>query len=437
MAVANIWPDDASAPVLAPPAPTSAVPTFEIVTPGASLITGYIEYASERTDAPPVAHELMAVAMLSALAPRPRIPLANAIGGFRLVLWALYIVNSSEGRKTTVLELMKDILRAVLGSEALLEWEGSPQGFIQRLQARDGVSAVFTRDEYSGLLQQMNRGGHMAGMEQTLIRAYDGGVLENVRTRKKDRETGAMQADTDRVENPYLVTLSATTRDSFLSRATIDNVLDGFLARFIFVTGTATPRRIGAETPEMVAARNHLVTHAIAFRDYAAGIERVLPSDAVLDAMWALEQGWGKLAKASRRPDAAGPALKRLAESVLKTAALLAIDRSRVAGRSSVDIEVEDFTAARKMGQRWLASTLAVIEDLGATGFQRDCDAVTATVRHAADGISQSALYRRHRQLRKRDFDEILQALETQDVIRRVTPERDALGRPPVMFYAC
>lgn len=437
MTRAQVWPDDAPAPVLAPSEPTIIDPTFEIVTPGASLVTGYIEYASDRTDAPPVAHELMAVAMLSALAPRPRIPLSTAIWGFRLVLWVLYIVNSTEGRKTTVIDLMKDILRAVLGPEALLEWEGSPQGFIQRLQARDGLSAVFTRDEYSGLLQQMNRGGHMAGMEQTLIRTYDGGVLENVRTRKKDGDTGTTRADTDRVENPYLVTLSATTRDSFLSRATIDNVLDGFLARFIYVAGTASPRRIGAETTAMVEARNHLVVHATAFRDYAARVALVHPTDAVLDAMWALEQEWSTRAKASSRPDAAGPALKRLSESVLKTAALLAIDRSRVAGRAKVAIEAEDFEAADAMGQRWVHSTLAVIEDLGATAFQRDCDAVTATVRRREGGISQSELYRRHRQLRKREFDEILQALETQDVIRRVAPDRDALGRPPVMFYAC
>src|SRR5690606_26258741 len=146
----------------------------------------YVEYASERTDAPPEAHELMAAGMLSALAgPGVRLPLASKPRGYSLCLWTGYVVNSTDGRKTTTLDLAADLLRDVLGDEALIPWEGSPQGLIQKLQARDGKAAVFLRDEYSGLLAQINRGGHMAGLEQTFIRAFDGGRLENIRTRKK------------------------------------------------------------------------------------------------------------------------------------------------------------------------------------------------------------------------------------------------------------
>src|SRR5258706_598382 len=83
----------------------------------------------------------------------------------------------------------------------------------------------------------MNRsGGHMAGLAQVFIKAFDGGVIENIRTRKQ-KENGAFASDTDRVEQPYLPKLTASTWDSFTQRCTIDNVLDGYLARFTFVTG--------------------------------------------------------------------------------------------------------------------------------------------------------------------------------------------------------
>src|SRR5437660_1687500 len=76
------------------------VPSYVSVTPPESFVSRYVAYARQRTDAPPEAHELMAVGILSALAgPKPRVPLATSIKGLSLVLWALYIVNSTVGRK--------------------------------------------------------------------------------------------------------------------------------------------------------------------------------------------------------------------------------------------------------------------------------------------------------------------------------------------------
>jgi hypothetical protein len=403
-------------------------PPFRLSTINGSFVSEYVRYAGSRTDAPLEAHELMAVCVLSGLAgPMPRIPIATCVSGLGLTLWGMYIANTTTARKTTVIELARDIVLAILPGEAIIEWEGSPQGFIQHLQRRDGKPAVFMRDEYSGLLQQMNRGGHMAGLEQTFIRTFDGGVLENIRTRKRDRRTGAVHEDTDRVESPYLAKLTGSTWNSFVQRATIDNVLDGFLARFIFVTGIATPRPIGRLTPEMFAAREALIWRAQGFHERAQSMVLVNVKDDVLEALWKLEQEWSARANLTARPDAAGPALKRLAEAVLKTAALLAIDRTE---SPEPVILLEDFAAAHAMGMRWAISTIRLIEALGATTFQRDSDAVMDTVKRHPQGLKLSELYGRHRQLRKRDFDELLAALETQELIVRAQFKPNGRGRP-------
>ncbi|HEX5474968.1 MAG TPA: DUF3987 domain-containing protein [Vicinamibacterales bacterium] len=416
--------------VLDPPddhAPVDTPVPFALVTAPGSFVSDYINYASSRTDAPKEAHELMAVGLLSALAgPTPRIPIATAVKGWRLSLWTSYIVNSTMGRKTTVLDIARDIAVSVLTEQAVVEWEGSPQGLIQRLQDRDGQASVFLRDEYSGLLQQMNRGGHMAGLQQTFIRAFDGLVLENIRTRKKNKNTGEHEDDTDRVDNPYLVKLTASTWDSFVQRASIDNVLDGFLARFIFVTGIAEPRRVPRDTDAIGAARNRLVQRAHAFADRARQINRVDASDAVLDAFWELEQDWQRRAERCSRRDAARPALQRLAEAVLKVAALLALDRDK---ELRPRIETPDFDAAAAMGARWLASTLRLIEALGTSSFQKDCDALLDTIKQYPDGVLRSALYSRHRRHKVREFDEILTALEEQGWIRRAQKKGDGPGR--------
>lgn len=417
----------------APEAPTiEEAPPFAIVTPAASFVTRYIEHVSQRTDAPPEAHELMALGILSALAgPRPRIPIATSTRGDRLVLWTTYIVNSTIGRKTTTINFARDLLATVLGENAIIEWEGSPQGLIQRLQERDNQAAVFVRDEYSGLLQQMNRGGHMAGLEQTFIRSFDGRVLENIRTRKRNKTTGEWHRDTDRVENPYLVKLTGTTWNAFIARATIDNVLDGFLARFIFVTGSAAPRRPGSTTPAIEADWTALIQAGRDYYERARLIDVLNVDNDVLDASWALEQQWAARARQSTRPDAATPSLKRLAEAVLKVAGLLAIEDTSI---MQPCITLDHFRMARAMGERWITNTLQVIEALGATSFQREADAVADTVRQHPHGIKLSDLYRAHRRLKKRDFDEILSALETQEVIGRVEADHQGKGRPPVAY---
>lgn len=416
----------------AAPSPASYVSA----TPPESFVSRYVEYGRQCTDAPPEAHELMAVGLLSGLAgPSPRLPLAAGVQGMSLGLWVIYTVNSTMGRKSTVVSLAEDIALSVLGREAILYWEGSPQGFIQRLMRRDGRSAVFTRDEYSGLLTQMNRGGHMASLPQTFIRAYDGKPLENIRTRKRNKQTGQLEDDEDRVEEPHLVKLCASTWDSLVKRATIDNILDGFLARFVVFKGTAVPQRQKLATPEIEARRKALIDHARAFHQKAAALGKLEVDEEALELSWQLEQALAARAEECSQPDAAGPALKRLADSILKVAAILAIDGHTAAGVPRV--MVEHFNQAAKMGARWLDSTLELIETLGRTSFRQDCDGVLSIIRANPNGIALSKLYRKRRNLKKRDLDDVLAALETQEEIDRHQPEAAPgdKGRRPAVFY--
>ena len=106
---------------------------------------------------------------------------------------------------------------------------------------------------------------------------------------------------------------------------------------------------------------------------------------------------------------------------------LLSLDRAYIEG--------EDFTAAQPTGNRWMASTLGLVEDLGARSFQRNSDAEVATVRAHKGGISRSPLYGRQRGLPKRDVDELLSALETHSRYSAPTPTVTRRDPPPVMFY--
>src|SRR5262249_43275834 len=115
------------------------------------------------------------------------------------------------------------------------------------------------------------------------------------------------------------------------------------------------------------------------------------------------------------RPDAAGPAFKRLSETVLKVAGLLAIDE---VGFGEIPVvRAEHFEAARRLGDRWIASTLNLIDALGRTEFQQQCEALLVSVRSSTDGMRVRDLYRKHRKLTTREFNDVLAALQTQDEI--------------------
>jgi hypothetical protein len=211
------------------------------------------------------------------------------------------------------------------------------------------------------------------------------------------------------------VKLCASTRDSFTARASIDNVLDGFLARFVIFTGEADPRPMRRSTPELLTARLSLIDHAKRFQQTASQLQLLDMDDVVFELMWALEQDWKKRANDSSRPDAAAATLKRLSESVLKVAALLAIDQA-VTG-DIPQITAVHFEQARLMGSRWLTSGLSLIDELGRTGFQQQCEGILVTLRAHPNGMRARDLYRKHRKLNNREFNDVLTALQTQDEI--------------------
>src|SRR5262249_19177250 len=148
------------------------------------------------------------------------------------------------------------------------------------------------------------------------------------------------------------------------------------------------------------------------------------------DTEWQLEQEFKTVALAQSRPDAARPAMKRLAETVLKVAALLAIDRAD-AGQA-ITISAHDFSDACTLAIPWRATTLALLADLGRPRHQAHCDAVLATIRGKKE-ISRNEPARAHRGLKEKELEEIVPALIVKEqILQWKHPARH--GKRPVMY---
>src|SRR5262249_40401917 len=109
---------------------------------------------------------------------------------------------------------------------------------------------------------------------------------------------------------------------------------------------------------------------------------------------------------------------------------LLALDR---ATDECPIVEARDFEVAEVLAEPWQATTLAIIRDLGRTRFQASCDGVLATIT-ARPGIQRRDLFRAHRQLKEREFDEILGALFAQGLAHAAKIDGQR-GRAPITYW--
>ena len=392
---------------------------WTLTTPPKSFVSRYVAEASARTDAPSEVHEALALMLLSALASDVKIPLTVPVEGMNLLLWMLYLVNSSVGRKSTTLGLAEAVIVRLLGSSGMIQWDSSPQALIEALVQRDGLSTVWNRDEVAPLVMQVKRyGGHLAALPGYLCRAYDGQPLENKRTAKNGK------SDSPRAERPYLALWWAGTYDAVLDHLTIDDVLSGFLPRFAIITASdVEPRPLGKVTPEMKTAREAIVQAATEFQFKTMALTDLDPSPDALTAWSEIEMQWATLAGEQENVGAARALLKRSSDMILKVAALLAIDLTptpagaRLKDASlSVTITADHVRMAETIVRRWRDSGLRTLADLGRSRYQKDVDGVLATVEaKGSAGLPLRDVYRIHRRINGRYMKDILAHLEAME----------------------
>lgn len=431
---------------------------YHLITPPESFVSQYVEFLQLRTDAHPLANEAAAVGILSSLVgPMVTLPIAARPNGMNLTLWLCYAAPSGTRKSTVMHQWPSRVLNETLGPGALLVRDITPQALVQKLQEREGQPTAFLRDEFPGLLQDTNRrGGHMAKLPGDLIKVYDGDPLQNVRTKKPNKATGTKEADTDFVRTPYLTILAAGVDTALAEKTRLDDVTDGWLARFVFITTPPAPhpRDLQKETDDMREAYTAMLARARRFRARCDALQFVVPTPEVFHAHGRLQERWLAHVVDHPYPTAARACLTRLAETVLKVAALLTIDLAPLTlselgagGPTTLSCGLEAFEPAQQLVSRWVPMTLATVATLGASQIRRDCDAVLASIKAKttlafADGLNSivtGGLTKRQLHRLHRNFDseyltkKILVTLVDQDLITWVRQDPVERGGWPAL----
>src|ERR1700694_5649994 len=242
----------------------------------------------------------------------------------------------------------------VLDPELFLANDQSPQGFVEEMSFRDGDAAVWHRDEFRSFLAQLKNAGWMAGGKELLMKFYDGSsYYRRLRTKK---HKGQEFPDEAKVDKPYLVAVAAGVTSRIIDVLTVDDVVDGFLPRFLIVAPTERPpRRAAATITDAISAeRRALIELLRQLRDgLTARGECAVQFPPEVWQRWndyaALIEGE---AATSSAPELFGPIAGRMADNALKLAALFQAAEGVPANGSNLHITMPMLEAAIDLCER-------------------------------------------------------------------------------------
>src|SRR3954463_3861763 len=201
--------------------------------PQETFIDRYVDYGWAVTDAPRQYHVAGGAIILSTII-CPHVTLPARHTKIRPNLWAMILAGTTVTRKSTSMDLAVRTIGEVLPSDDyLMGTDGSPEGILTELQARDGKASLFHRDEITGFIEAATKKEYNAGMLQSLTSLYDG------RQEKRTLRSGNID-----VKKPRLIFLCGGIKSQMQEVLSIEHIRSGFIPRFIIVTGSTTSDQI-------------------------------------------------------------------------------------------------------------------------------------------------------------------------------------------------
>ncbi len=202
------------------------------VAEGQSFVDRWVNYVSDRTEAPREFHKYMAYLAVSvALGRRAWMPWA----GGRLFpnLYFLTLAKSASFKSTAINNIKKVIRR--IDQHCIL-----PDDFTDaslNLAIFKYQEGLITLDEFSRLLKAED--GPFANVKTVFTSVYDCPESYRLPYRVQDRE-----GDTRMVPYPVFSIAAASTADSVVKTLDLEDLRGGFMTRFFFITGSASDNSI-------------------------------------------------------------------------------------------------------------------------------------------------------------------------------------------------
>lgn len=348
-------------------------------------------------------------------------------GKMGLNLWFMVLGETTLTRKSTSRNLM---LRAVRQYEKFSGYQidigsdATPEGLTAILSERDGQTSLLHRDEVQGMFKDFINKTYMASAAERFTELYDGHVPVTIRSSKAKAQTE--RATTNFVM--YLMGITSKTADVL----TTEYFRSGFLARFIYVTAPTPPRTRESEDIQQADEYETIVRDEVLERmiknlsestmfwqkKNASKPVPVRMSQQALERFNQFKWEMGNFAESHPERESIEPSRQRLALSVWKCAVLLAMyDRSE-------EVKTIHLLSAIHYAEEWFENLIQMAGAISASEWQRDVDRLETLIMDKGGRIRYEDAYKKFNNKRKREFDEMVQALHSQARAQIVVEER-------------
>jgi hypothetical protein len=293
------------------------------------------------------------------------------------------------------------------------------EGLVKLLSGRDKQTSLFHRDEVQGMFKDFINKTYMATAAERFTELYDGHVPVIVRSTGGTTAGKGMQSE--RAETNFLMYLMGITSKT-ADVLTTEYFRSGFLARFIYVIADAPERSYESEAiqqsdevevtvrdDEMHEIVRSLYDAYLYWQKKGAPFPRpVRLTQEALDRFNAFKWDMGNYTQNHEQEESIEPSRQRLALSVWKCAILIAMyDKSD-------EVELQHILIAISYSEDWFRNLVRMASAISASEWQREVDFLEEFIVLKGGRITYQEAYKRFSNKRKREFDEMVEALKSQ-----------------------
>lgn len=398
----------------------------EVVANTPTFIDKYCTWARKKTDGAIEFQVASAFTLLSAVFSdtgygTPR------YGKLGLNLWFMVLGETTLSRKSTSRQLMLRILRSYekyVGYQIDIGSNVTAEGLVKHLAGRDRMTSMFHRDEVQGMFKEFITKTYMSTAADQFTELYDGHVPVVIRS--TGGSSSASAAQTERAETNFIMYLMGIT-SKVSEILTVDYFRSGFLARFLYVIADAPERTFEMEAIEQAPEHDtatgtdydmeelvkSLYTAKLWWEKKGQPFPRPIRlSDEALERFNKFKWDMGSYVEGHPHEESIEPSRQRLSLSIWKVAILLAMYEK------SERVELHHVQIAIHYAEQWFKNLERMAASISESEWQREVDELEAFITNKGGKIRYDEAYRRFGNKRKREFDEMIEALRSQGRLR-------------------
>jgi hypothetical protein len=344
-----------------------------------------------------------------------------------LNLWVFLLGETTATKKTTVVRLMFEVLKEweeIIGDQIYVGDDFTAEGLNKALAERSGKVSLLRRDEVDGLFRELLTKNYLSGTAETMTSLYDGEIRVSLRA-----TTGAGQ--TSRSETIFNFLGYGTDR-GVSEVLTVKQFHTGFMIRPVWAVAEAPPWQAENEylviaddeegeannpnqtDPQVIKFCQKFVRSTRAIEKFGRPARmKITPEAQTRLNEW--QKTSHEVIDGKRNQEYIDPSRQRLAISMMKSAALLAVHD----GTNTINIGHVLHVIAQS--ELWFRDMIQTIDSVAASEFEGKVNAVESYVASSADGrVQLPKVYNRFAGYTVGQVDEFIKSLEQQARIKRV-----------------